>query len=60
MVNFIRESGWVGFAEAAIFILRYWLVWFIWRVLARWTVPRSHTPRAGEPSRKRTVINRQR
>lgn len=39
----IRESGWVGFVEAAIFILCYWLVWFIWRVLARWTGrPRVH------------------
>ncbi len=45
----IRESGWVGFVEAAILFLCYWLVWFIWRVLARWTDARAFTPRAYEP-----------
>lgn len=39
----IRESGWVGFVEAAILFLCYWQVWFIWCVLARWTGrPRVH------------------
>ena len=55
----IRESGWVGFVEAAILFLCYWQVWFICAYWRAGLDARAFTPRAYEPETN-SIANRQR